>query len=241
MSQPTPPATLQQTASDDPLGFEIAARASGHRYIAGIDEAGRGPLAGPVTAAAVILPELFDLPGLTDSKKLKEHQRDALYPLILAQAVAVAWVAIDAQVIDTINILQATRRAMKQAVEQLSTTPDMILVDGNQKIDWPGDQLTIVKGDSRSLSIAAASIIAKVSRDRLMKQYAIEYPGYGFERHKGYGGKPHKEAIQQLGPCKIHRKTFRGVKEYLQPEVSTVAQVKIVAPEPIRQLSLLTR
>ena len=196
------------------LTYEQEARANGHGLIAGVDEAGRGPLAGPVSAAAVILPHDANLPGCDDSKKLTEKKREELYQAIFDSAVEVSFCLIEADKIDQINILQATRLAMKKAVEGLSIQPDCLLIDGNQKIDWPGAQNTIVGGDGKSLSIAAASIIAKVTRDRLMKKYADLYPGYGFERHKGYGVKEHLAAIRELGPTPIHRKTFKGVKEF---------------------------
>lgn len=202
------------------LTYELEAMASGHRLIAGVDEAGRGPLAGPVAAAAVILPCDADLPGCDDSKKLAEKKREKLYQIIFDKAVAVSFFLIEADQIDQTDILQATKLAMKKAVEGLSTKPDCLLIDGNHKIDWPGAQNTIVKGDSKSLSIAAASIIAKVTRDRLMKEYAGLYPGYGFERHKGYGVKEHLAAIKKLGPTPIHRKSFKGVKEFcVEPDL----------------------
>lgn len=180
----------------------------GFHAICGIDEAGRGPLAGPVCAAAVILPEGLEIPGLNDSKKLTDKKRRELFPIIEEQALAygIGW-ASQAE-IDDINILQATFLAMSRAVEQLNIRPDLALVDGNRApaLDLPVE--TVVKGDSLSASIAAASVLAKVSRDDVMLRMAEEYPGYGFEVHKGYGTKAHYEALRTFGPSPIHRRTF---------------------------------
>lgn len=180
----------------------------GFHAICGIDEAGRGPLAGPVCAAAVILPEGLEIPGLNDSKKLTDKKRRELFPIIEEQALAygIGW-ASQAE-IDDINILQATFLAMSRAVEQLNIRPDLALVDGNRAptLDLPVE--TVVKGDSLSASIAAASVLAKVSRDDVMLCMAEEYPGYGFEVHKGYGTKAHYEALRTFGPTPIHRRTF---------------------------------
>lgn len=180
----------------------------GIRPIAGIDEAGRGPLAGPVCAAAVILPERLEIAGLDDSKKLSDKKRRALYDIIIRDAVAYGIALVDEKTIDEINILQATFLAMRQAAAQLSVRPALALVDGNREpgLDIPAQ--TVVKGDSLSANIAAASILAKVTRDRLMEQLAEEYPQYGFAVHKGYGTKAHYEALRQFGPCPIHRMTF---------------------------------
>lgn len=180
----------------------------GYRFICGVDEAGRGPLAGPVCAAAVILPPDFEICGLNDSKKLSDKKRRELVPLIQQYALAYAIAFVDHQTIDEINILQATYRAMKMAIEGLSLKPDLALVDGNRAGDFGVSVETIVHGDSLSASIAAASILAKVSRDDVMLKMAEEYPGYGFEIHKGYGTKAHYAALSQLGPCPIHRMTF---------------------------------
>ncbi|MCG8616250.1 MAG: ribonuclease HII, partial [Desulfobacterales bacterium] len=179
----------------------------------GIDEAGRGPLAGPVVSAAVILPTGFHCPGLTDSKKLSEKKREALYPVIRERAVAVGVGIADHQEIDRINVLQAALLSMKRAMEALSPAPDYLLIDGKFTIDSDLPQEAIVKGDSRSISVAAASIIAKVTRDRIMKELAERYPVYGFERHKGYPTKAHKQAILEHGPCPVHRRSFRGVHQ----------------------------
>jgi len=198
------------------LHFEYRARARGFRAVAGIDEAGRGPLAGPVVAAAVILPENFDLPGLDDSKKLSEKQRDRLFPLIRAQALAIGVGFASPAEIDAVNILQATLRGMCLAVNRLRQPADFLLVDGISPVPLPLPQQTLKQGDSRSLSIAAASVIAKVVRDRVMIAYDRRYPGYGFARHKGYGSREHLAAIARLGPSVLHRKSFGGVREHLE-------------------------
>lgn len=180
----------------------------GFHAICGIDEAGRGPLAGPVCAAAVILPERLDIPGLNDSKKLTDKKRRELFPIIEEQAIAFGLGWASQEEIDEINILQATFLAMSRAVEQLKIRPDLALVDGNRApaLDLPVE--TVVQGDSLSASIAAASVLAKVSRDDVMLRMAEEYPGYGLEVHKGYGTKAHYEALRKFGPSPIHRRTF---------------------------------
>ncbi|MDY4582137.1 MAG: ribonuclease HII [Candidatus Faecousia sp.] len=180
----------------------------GVNVICGVDEAGRGPLAGPVCAAAVILPKHLQLPGLTDSKKLSDKKRRELFPLIREQALA--WgvgFASEAEV-DEINILQATFLAMKRAMAQLSLSPELALIDGNRETDFGLPVHTVVKGDSLSANIAAASILAKVSRDDYMLDMARQYPQYGFEIHKGYGTRAHYDALREFGPCPIHRRTF---------------------------------
>jgi ribonuclease HII len=191
-------------------------RQKGYTLIAGVDEAGRGPLAGPVYAAAVILPAENGLPDTMDSKKISPARRETLYDEILS--VAVAWHAssIENQVIDRINILQATLKAMVEAVKNLSDIPEMILVDGSHTPFVDSHSRALKKGDGLSQSIGAASIIAKVLRDRLMIRYDEEYPQYGFARHKGYGTREHLEAIARHGPCPIHRRSFAGVKEYVK-------------------------
>lgn len=199
------------------LAFEIMARRQGFLTIAGVDEAGRGPLAGPVVAAAVILPEGHLIPGVNDSKKLSAATRNTLYDVIMHDAVSVGVGVSDSRTVDRINILQATLRAMEAAIQALSAAPDCILIDGISKTLLNIHQKTIKKGDSLSLSIAAASIIAKVTRDRMMAEYDSEYPGYGFAGHKGYGSAAHMAAIAALGPTPIHRLTFRGVREYVSP------------------------
>ena len=182
--------------------------AQGVDVICGVDEAGRGPLAGPVCAAAVILPKGLEIPGLNDSKKLTDKRRRELAPLIKEQALAYGIAFADHNEIDQINILQATFLAMERALSQLDIKPELALIDGNRKKDFGMMVETVVKGDSRSANIAAASVLAKVTRDDYMEAIALEYPGYGFEIHKGYGTKAHYEALRQLGPCPIHRMTF---------------------------------
>ena len=176
--------------------------------ICGVDEAGRGPLAGPVCAAAVILPEHLQIPGLTDSKKLTDKKRRELFPIIQEQAVAYGIGLASEQEIDEINILQATFLAMGRALEQLSVRPEIALIDGNRETDFGLPVKTVVKGDSLSANIAAASVLAKVTRDNLMLELAQQYPEYGFDIHKGYGTKAHYEALRTYGPCPIHRRSF---------------------------------
>jgi ribonuclease HII len=190
-------------------GFESKARGCGYRIIAGIDEAGRGPLAGPVVAAAVILPPGYEHPEITDSKKLSPRQRERLYGIIQRDAVSIGIGVVEAPVIDAVNILQATLAAMKDAVLELSPSPDYLLIDGLNRIDLAIQQETIIRGDSRSLSVASASIVAKVSRDRLMEMYHRQFPQYNFLRNKGYGTREHREAILKFGRSKIHRRSFR--------------------------------
>ena len=195
--------------------FENLLRAKGFSRIAGIDEAGRGPLAGPVVAAAVILPQGVMITGLNDSKKLSAATRDRLFDEISEKAVSIGVGQADAATVDSINILQATLAAMQQAVARLPVKPDYLLIDGISPLPLNISQKTIKKGDSLSFSIAAASIMAKVTRDRMMLHYDRQFPGYGFAAHKGYGCASHMSAIAALGPCPIHRTTFRGVKEHL--------------------------
>lgn len=182
--------------------------ARGITPICGVDEAGRGPLAGPVCAAAVILPPELEIPGLNDSKKLTDKKRRALYDIIVAEAVSYGIAMASEQEIDEINILQATFNAMERAMEQLSVRPALALIDGNRERPFPVPVQTVVKGDSLSANIAAASILAKVTRDRYMEEMAERYPQYGFEIHKGYGTKAHYAALTEYGPCPIHRRTF---------------------------------
>lgn len=179
-----------------------------YEYIAGVDEAGRGPLAGPVYAAAVILKPVARIDGINDSKKLSEKKREELYDVIIENSIAYAVYSIDEKTIDEVNILNATHMAMNGAVNSLSVRPDFVLIDGNSIKNMTLPHKTIVKGDAKSISIAAASILAKVSRDRYIIKMAEKYPEYGFEKHKGYGTKAHTEAILKYGPCEIHRKTF---------------------------------
>lgn len=180
----------------------------GITMICGVDEAGRGPLAGPVCAAAVILPRNLEIPGLTDSKKLSDKRRRELFPIIKEQAVAYGIGFASHEEIDEINILQATFLAMERAMTQLQVKPELALIDGNREKDFGIPVKTVVKGDALSASIAAASVLAKVSRDDVMLEMAQQYPGYGFEIHKGYGTKAHYEALRKLGACPIHRMSF---------------------------------
>ena len=182
--------------------------AEGIRLICGVDEAGRGPLAGPVCAAAVILPPNMEIPGLNDSKKLSDKRRRELYPIIMEKAVAYGIGFANHTEIDEINILQATYLAMERAISQLSVKPELALIDGNRAKDFGIPVQTVVHGDSLSASIAAASILAKVTRDDIMLQMAEEYPQYSFEVHKGYGTKAHYQALSSYGPSPIHRMTF---------------------------------
>ena len=191
--------------------FEKMAQSSGYHLIAGIDEAGRGPLAGPVVAAAVILPTNFNHTAITDSKKLTPKKRQHLYDLIYRNAQSIGIGIVDSTEIDRINILQSSLLAMAMAVDNLHPKPCFLLIDGKFKIQTDITQRAIIKGDSKSITIAAASIIAKVTRDRLMAHYALEYPQFGFDKHKGYPTKAHRQAILRYGHCSIHRKTFRGV------------------------------
>ena len=183
----------------------------GFRFICGIDEAGRGPLAGPVVAAAVVLPKSVRLPGVTDSKKLTAEQREDFDAKIRARALAIGVGVVDNVEIDRINILQATFRAMTGAVRELKIEPDFLLIDGPYELPIPMEQKGIPQGDSLSLSIAAASIIAKVYRDRLMCEFHKEFPQYGFDSHKGYATTRHCEALRRHGPCPLHRVSFNGV------------------------------
>lgn len=182
--------------------------AQGIQLICGVDEAGRGPLAGPVCAAAVILPPNIEIPGLNDSKKLSDKKRRELFPIIKESAIAYGIAFADHAEIDKINILQATFLAMERAILQLQVRPEYALIDGNRAKDFGLPVKTVVHGDSLSASIAAASILAKVTRDDWMDTAAKEYPEYKFEVHKGYGTKAHYEALDQFGPCDIHRMTF---------------------------------
>lgn len=188
--------------------FEHKYVEQGYQFVCGVDEAGRGPLAGPVCAAAVILPTDIDIPGLNDSKKLTDKKRRELFPIICQQAVAYGIAFADHAEIDEINILQATYLAMERAINQLSVKPDFALIDGNRAKDFGIPLETVVGGDGRSASIAAASVLAKVTRDDYMLSIAETYPQYGFDIHKGYGTKAHYAALAEYGPCDIHRMTF---------------------------------
>lgn len=190
------------------LDFDREYWNKGAGLLCGVDEAGRGPLAGPVCAAAVILPDDAELPGLNDSKKLTDKKRRELYDIITEQALSWSVALVDEKTIDEINILQATFLAMEQAVAGLTVEPDLVLVDGNREPPLPMKTQCVVGGDGKSASIAAASILAKVTRDRLMEELDGQYPQYGFAVHKGYGTKRHYEALRTYGPCPIHRQSF---------------------------------
>ncbi|HDI60234.1 MAG TPA: ribonuclease HII [Desulfobacteraceae bacterium] len=194
----------------DLWALETEARAQGYRTIAGVDEVGRGPLAGPVVAAAVILPHSLAGSGLQDSKKLSPKKRRHLYQVIYQNATAIGLGIVDPVEIDRVNILNASLAAMAMAVANLSPEPDFLLIDGQFRISSSPSQRPVVKGDALSASIAAASIVAKVSRDALMDRYDEEYPQFGFARHKGYPTRDHRNALAVHGPCPIHRLSFRG-------------------------------
>ena len=199
---------MRETEIVDLWAYEYAAFSDGYKLVCGIDEAGRGPLAGPVCAAAVILPPDCRIEGLNDSKKLTDKRRRELYDVIVENAVAYGIAFASHQEIDEINILQATFLAMRRAMDQLRVRPDIALIDGNRETDFGLPVQTIVKGDSLSANIAAASILAKVTRDRFMLEMDEKYPQYGFAVHKGYGTKRHYAALTEFGPCEEHRQTF---------------------------------
>ncbi len=200
----------------DPLFFEARARASGFTCIAGLDEAGRGPLAGPVVAAAVVLPGGLLIPGLTDSKQVTEEERERLFEVIREQAVCYGIGIADEQTIDEVNILQATIIAMERALAPLNPRPDYLLLDAITLPRIPLPQNSLVKGDCRSHSISAASILAKVTRDRLMLELHEKYPQYNFRKHKGYGTSEHLALLREHGPCDAHRRTFNPVARVLR-------------------------
>lgn len=195
--------------------YEEKAALSGFLLVAGVDEAGRGPLAGPVVSAAVVLPRDFPAEGITDSKKLSPLKRDRFYDQIISKAISVGVGMADPEEIDCLNILQASLLSMVRAVKDLRVIPDYLLIDGIFTISYEAPQQAIKKGDMLSISIASASIVAKVTRDRIMKAYDSIYPNYGLAGHKGYPTKSHKEAISVFGVSPIHRKSFKGVKEYI--------------------------
>ena len=197
--------------------YEREAHQEGFSLIAGVDEAGRGPLAGPVVVAAVILPLSLYLPKLNDSKKLSPALRDTLYEVICEKAVALHCSIVDVAIIDRVNIYQATVNGMYEAILALDPNPQKVLIDAVSLTKLPMPSLSIIQGDAKSASIAAASIIAKVTRDRLMTQYDAQYPGYGFAQHKGYGTAQHLEALRKYGPCPIHRRSFEPVQAVLKP------------------------
>lgn len=195
------------------LTFEEKAIAAGHKWVAGVDEAGRGPLAGPVTAAAVILPHDFLLPGLNDSKQLKEEERNRFYQVITEKAISYHVSVISNETIDQVNILEATKLAMQQAIAGLSPVPDHVLIDAVPLLEVPFSSEVIIKGDTRSVSIAAASILAKVTRDRIMQHMHKEYPVYDFQTNKGYGTKKHMEGLARHGVSPYHRISFAPVQQ----------------------------
>ncbi len=209
--------SAERARLDEMLVFEKACRHKGYRCIAGLDEAGRGPLAGPVVAAAVILPAEVFIQGLDDSKRLTPRQRDALFPIIMDKAIGVGVGVVAHDVIDRINILQATLLAMEQALQKMPCQPDFLLVDALTLPFSDVPQKAIIKGDQRCVSIAAASVIAKVTRDRIMKDYHQQFPLYGFLSHKGYPTSEHLKRLKIYGPCEIHRRTFRGVAQSPTP------------------------
>ena len=192
------------------LEYEQQAAAKGYRAVCGVDEAGRGPLAGPVCAAAVILPQGKIIEGVNDSKKLSEKKREELFEVIKTEARSYAVAYASVEEIEELNILNATMLAMKRAVEGLCVKADFAMIDGNRLPPLEIDAEYIIKGDAKSMSVACASILAKVSRDRLLYEYAKEFPQYGFDKHKGYGTKVHREALLRYGPCKYHRLSFLG-------------------------------
>lgn len=188
--------------------FDCEIKKEGYNIICGVDEAGRGPLAGPVYACAIIMKDDFIIPEVNDSKKLTEKKREMLYDIIIENALCYSVASVSEKEIDEINILNATMKAMQLAIEGLDVKPELALIDGNQNRNITFNNKTVIKGDAKSYNIAAASIIAKVSRDRYIIKMDELYPQYGFKKHKGYGTKEHMEAIRKYGPCEIHRKTF---------------------------------
>jgi ribonuclease HII len=197
--------------------FDAALRTDGIRLVAGVDEAGRGPIAGPVVAAAAVLPDDVRIDGLRDSKLISEAERISIYDKIVSLAISFGVGISDVETIDRVNILEATKLAMIQAISSLAVEPDFILVDAVRLPSVSIRQRAEVKADAKSASVAAASVIAKETRDRMMRGYDVEYPGYGFAKHKGYGTREHMDCLRDLGPCPIHRKTFGGVKNLELP------------------------
>lgn len=198
----------------DTLAYEKALREEGITLIAGVDEVGRGPLIGPVVTACVILPETFELEGLTDSKKLTEKKREALYPKIIEQALAYSVGVVGSDVIDQINIYEATKVAMKEAIEKCPIRPEHVLVDA-MKLELDIPTTPIIKGDLKSITISAASVIAKVTRDHMMDELDTKHPEYGFRKNKGYPTRQHVEALEKYGVLKEHRRSFHPVSDYL--------------------------
>jgi len=206
-------------------------------HVAGVDEAGRGPLAGPVVAAAVILAPKTRLPGLTDSKLLTEKQRETLFDLIIKRAISFGVGLATVEEIDEFNILQATFLAMKRAVLALKVLPNKIIVDGNQTPKWDYPTEAIIGGDLSERAISAASVLAKVERDRIMCQLELDYPGYGFAKHKGYGTEEHLKALRSLGPSLIHRRSFSPVTALLTPITSRASTLPLDIPIPIEDVA----
>lgn len=215
MKKTKPTAELEARRIEELKKYEYIAYQEGFQFIAGIDEVGRGPLAGPVAAAAVILPRDFCLAGVNDSKALSEKKRESLVGQIKQQALAWSVAVLSPEYIDRENILNASREAMRMAIKSLRPVPDYLLIDAMRIPDIEIKQLSIIKGDALSISIASASIIAKVERDEIMKGYDSLYPDYGFARHKGYATREHLLALQQYGPCPIHRRSFEPIKSSL--------------------------
>lgn len=204
---------MEQERLESLMSLEQDLYSQGYQWIAGVDEVGRGPLAGPVLAAAVILPQTSRIQGINDSKKLSKKKLLQIYNIIKEEAVAIGIGRVDAGIIDQVNIYQATKIAMKEAIQNLGLVPNHLLIDA-MELDLPLAQTSLIKGDARSQSIAAASIIAKVERDRLMENYDKEFPGYDFAKNVGYGTPNHLAGLQQFGPCPIHRMTFAPVKDF---------------------------
>lgn len=204
---------MKEKVTYDKLEYEKIEQAKGYKLIAGVDEVGRGPLAGPVVVACVIMPTDDLIDGIDDSKKVSEKKREKLYPLILEKAICVNIAVVDEKVIDEINILEATKKAMYEAVAGMKVQPEVVLIDA-VKLDLPCRTVSIIKGDAKSYNIGAASIVAKVYRDRMMNEYAKIYPQYGFEKNKGYGTKAHIDAIKESGATPIHRQSF--IKNFVE-------------------------
>lgn len=206
--------------TNDIYSYEEQLYDSGDRIICGIDEAGRGPLAGPVVVASCILPPFLRIKGLNDSKKLTAKKREELYKIIIKEAIEYKIVFVSVEEVDELNIYQATKKGMLKSVEELSTKPDHVLIDAMPLNELEMKHTSIIHGDARCASIAAASIIAKVTRDQYMEKMDLKYPNYGFKKHKGYGTKMHIEALEKYGPCKIHRKTYYPVSKYFSKQLS---------------------
>ena len=218
-------ARLRIVAGPDQMwAFDESVRQEGYDVVAGVDEAGRGCLAGPVVAAAVVLPRDFRDERIYDSKQLTARVREVLFDVIAANAASYGIGVVPSQTIDSINILRAALLAMVQAIEALHQRLDIVLVDGNQAMPTALQQMTVKKGDAKSLSIASASIIAKVHRDRMMRELDVRYPGYGFASNKGYGSRAHLDALMELGPCAVHRRSFAPVVAALQFNTSIFAK-----------------